>query len=46
MVTHDPDMAQYADRVVRLLDGRITENIVNEAPAEVPAPDVNNEETP
>lgn len=46
MVTHDPDMAQYADRVVRLLDGRITENIVNEAPAEVPAPDANNEETP
>ena len=46
MVTHDPDMAQYADRVVRLLDGRITENTVNEAPAEVPAPDMNNEETP
>ena len=46
MVTHDPDMAQYADRVVRLLDGRITENTVNEEPAEVPAPDMNNEETP
>ena len=46
MVTHAPDMAQYADRVVRLLDGRITENTVNEAPAEVPAPDMNNEETP
>lgn len=46
MVTHDPDMAQYADRVVRLLDVRITENTVNEAPAEVPAPDMNNEETP
>ena len=46
MVTHDPDMAQYADRVVRLLDGRITENTVNEAPAEVPAPEMNNEETP
>ena len=46
MVTHDPDMAQYADRVVRLLDGRITENTVNEEPADVPAPDMNNEETP
>ena len=45
MVTHDPDMAQYADRVVRLLDGRVIENTVNEAPAEVPAPDMNNEET-
>ena len=45
MVTHDPDMAQNADRVVRLLDGRVIENTVNEAPAEVPAPDMNNEET-
>lgn len=46
MVTHDPDMAQYADRVVRLLDGRITENTVNETPAEVPMPGTDNEETP
>lgn len=36
MVTHDPDMAQYADRVIRLLDGRVIENIVNERPAEIP----------
>ncbi|MBR2572423.1 MAG: ATP-binding cassette domain-containing protein, partial [Clostridia bacterium] len=35
MVTHDPEMAQYADRVVKLLDGKILENTVNENPAEV-----------
>ena len=37
MVTHDPEMAQYADRVIRLLDGRVIENVVNEHPAEIPA---------
>ncbi len=37
MVTHDPDMAQYADRVIRLLDGRITENTQNACPADIPA---------
>lgn len=36
MVTHDPEMAQYADRVVRLFDGRVIENTVNEHPAEIP----------
>lgn len=36
MVTHDPEMAQYADRVVRLLDGKVIENTVNENPAEIP----------
>ncbi len=38
MVTHDPEMAQYADRVVRLLDGHITENTLNARPAEIPEP--------
>ena len=36
MVTHDPEMAQYADRVIRLLDGKVIENTVNEQPAEIP----------
>lgn len=36
MVTHDPEMAQYADRVIRLLDGKVIENYVNETPAEIP----------
>jgi len=36
MVTHDPEMAQYADRVIRLLDGRVIENSVNEYPAPIP----------
>ena len=36
MVTHDSEMAQYADRVIRLLDGKVIENTVNEQPAEIP----------
>lgn len=36
MVTHDPEMAQYADRVIRLFDGKVVENVVNEHPAEIP----------
>ena len=30
MVTHDPNMAAFADKVIRLLDGRITEVTYNE----------------
>ena len=43
MVTHDPEMAQYADRVVKILDGKVTENIVNEHPAEIPVIQKENE---
>lgn len=32
MVTHDPNMAAYADKVIRLLDGRIVEIQDNTAP--------------
>ena len=35
MVTHDPEMAQYADRVIMLLDGKVLENTVNEHPAPI-----------
>lgn len=35
MVTHDPEMAQYADRVIKLLDGKVLENTVNENPSEI-----------
>ncbi len=35
MVTHDPEMAQYADRVIMLLDGKILENTKNENPAKI-----------
>ncbi len=36
MVTHDPEMAQYADRVIKILDGHVIENQLNEHPAEIP----------
>ena len=35
MVTHDPEMARYADRVITLLDGRILTDEVNENPSEI-----------
>ncbi len=35
MVTHDPEMAQYADRVIKLLDGKLLENTFNENPAPI-----------
>jgi len=34
MVTHDPGMAQYADKVVNILDGKITEITVNSRKAQ------------
>jgi len=36
VVTHDPEMAKYADRVVRILDGKVQELIINEDPVPVP----------
>lgn len=35
MVTHDAEIAQYADRVIRLLDGRVIDNSVQEHPREI-----------
>ena len=32
LVTHDPQMASYADRIVTLLDGRITSDRLNTGP--------------
>ena len=37
MVTHDPEIAGYADRVITLLDGRVVENKVNPSPLEFPS---------
>ncbi len=33
MVTHEPDMAAYARRIVRFVDGRIASDELNDAPA-------------
>ncbi len=38
MVTHDPTMAQYADKVVHILDGKITSIEQNENPLHFDAP--------
>jgi putative ABC transport system ATP-binding protein len=35
MVTHDAEIAEYADRVIRLLDGRVIEDIKQENPKEI-----------
>ena len=34
MVTHDPEMAKHADRVVHLLDGHVRELTLNESPVD------------
>ena len=39
MVTHDPELARYADHVVRLLDGRVVEESVSPAPASPGGPE-------
>ena len=46
VVTHDPEMADYADRVVRLLDGKIISNQINEHPREIIVPDRADESAP
>jgi len=38
MVTHEPDMAAYAKRVVRFVDGRIESDKPNDLPIHRPAP--------
>ncbi len=35
MVTHDPEMAQYADRVIKLLDGKVLSNEFNQNPSPI-----------
>ena len=35
MVTHDAEIAQYADRMIRLLDGRVIENSFQENPKDI-----------
>ena len=37
MVTHEPDMAAYARRVVRFVDGRIDSDVRNAGTAALPA---------
>ena len=39
VVTHDPEMSRYADRVIRLLDGRVLENSVNPNPDPIVPPE-------
>ncbi len=40
MVTHEPDMAAYARRMVTFVDGRIAQDQANPTPrTEAPAPD-------
>ncbi len=39
VVTHDPEMADYADRVIRLLDGRVVSDTFNPCPKEIEIPE-------
>lgn len=39
VVTHDPEMSRYADRVIRLLDGNVMENSVNPHPEPIVPPE-------
>ena len=37
LVSHDPEMTEYADRIVTLIDGRIVSNVENQVKAEIDA---------
>ena len=39
VVTHDPEMSRYADRVIRLLDGQVIENTLNPHPEPILPPE-------
>ncbi|MFZ5521921.1 MAG: ABC transporter ATP-binding protein [Pseudomonadota bacterium] len=45
MVTHEPDMAAYARRIVRFVDGRVAEDRLNDHPVELPDGPATAEET-
>ena len=45
VVTHDPEMADYADRVIRLLDGKVVGDAMNEHPKEIVVPEPGAAET-
>jgi putative ABC transport system ATP-binding protein len=43
MVTHEPDMAAYAHRMVQFVDGRIAKDAMNHNPTKSAPVDVSNE---
>ena len=45
MVTHEPDMAAYARRMVQFVDGRIAKDVVNPNPTTVASADMTTAET-
>lgn len=38
MVTHDPNMAMYADKIIKILDGRVVDISINPSPAYLKPP--------
>ncbi len=37
LVSHDPEMTEYADRIVTLIDGAVVSDVMNEVPPEIEA---------
>ena len=37
LVSHDPEMTEYADRIVTLIDGNIVSDVKNQVKAEIDA---------